>query len=79
MTGKTPEYTLKAISNYQSKFDRIAASLPKGTKDIITGKIGMSVNAYINELVCADLEKRGLIQSRNGENGPPGIKSECPF
>lgn len=30
--AKTPEYTKKAIQNYNNKFDRIAVNLPKGTK-----------------------------------------------
>lgn len=75
--GKVPEYTNKAIERYHAKFDRIAASLPKGTKDIINNIIGMSCNAYINKLVSDDLNARGLIPAANTE--PEKNDSDCPF
>ena len=55
--AKTPEYTKKAIQNYNNKFDRVAVNLPKGTKDKIKELTGKSCNAYISELVINDLEK----------------------
>jgi hypothetical protein len=55
--GKTPEYTKKAINNYNAKFDRIAVNLPKGTKERIKGLTGQSCNAYISSLVIAELER----------------------
>ena len=55
--GKTPEYTKKAINNYNSKFDRIAVNLPIGTKDKIKELTGKSCNAYISALVLADLDR----------------------
>ena len=55
--SKTPEYTKRAINNYNSKFDRIAVNLPKGTKDRIKELTGKSCNAYISDLVIADLER----------------------
>ena len=54
--AKTPEYTKKAIRNYNNKFDRVAVNLPKGTKDKIKELTGKSCNAYISELVINDLE-----------------------
>lgn len=54
--AKTPEYTKKAIQNYNNKFDRVAVNLPKGTKDKIKELTGKSCNAYISELVINDLE-----------------------
>ena len=54
--AKTPEYTKKAIQNYNNKFDRVAVNLPKGTKDKIKELTGKSCNAYISELVKNDLE-----------------------
>ena len=54
--AKTPEYTKKAIQNYNNKFDRIAVNLPKGTKERIKELTGKSCNAYISELVIKDLE-----------------------
>jgi len=63
--AKVPDYTARAIDKYHAKFDRIAASLPKGYKQIIAENIGMSVNQYVNELVHADLIKRGLLPAAN--------------
>ena len=54
--AKTPEYTKKAIQNYNNKFDRIAVNLPKGTKDRIKVLTGKSCNAYVSELVVKDLD-----------------------
>lgn len=54
--AKTPEYTKKAIQNYNNKFDRIAVNLPKGTKERIKELTGKSCNAYISELVTKDLD-----------------------
>lgn len=55
--GITPEYTKKAINKYNSKFDRIAVNLPIGTKERIKELTGKSCNAYISELVLAELER----------------------
>lgn len=55
--GKTPEYTKKAINKYNSKFDRIAVNLPIGTKERIKDLTGKSCNAYISDLVLAELER----------------------
>ena len=55
--GVTPEYTKKAINKYNSKFDRIAVNLPIGTKGRIKELTGKSCNAYISELVLAELER----------------------
>lgn len=54
--AKTPEYTKKAIQNYNNKFDRVAVNLPKGTKERIKELTGKSCNAYISELVIKDLD-----------------------
>ena len=43
----------------KNNYDRISVTLPPGTKQIIVG-LGFSVNAYINELVKNDLEKRDI-------------------
>ena len=53
--AKTPEYTKKAIQNYNNKFDRIAVNLPKGTKNRIKVLTGKGCNAYVSELVVKDL------------------------
>ncbi|WP_077610571.1 hypothetical protein [Clostridium sp. Marseille-P2415] len=55
--GATPEYTKKAIQNYNNKFDRIAVNLPKGSKERIREITGKSCNSYISELVIDDLER----------------------
>ena len=54
--SKTPEYTKKAIQNYNNKFDRVAVNLPKGTKERIKELTGKSCTAYISELVIKDLD-----------------------
>ena len=54
--AKTPEYTKKAIQNYNNKFDRIEVNLPKGTKNRIKVLTGKSCNAYVSELVVKDLD-----------------------
>ena len=55
--GKVPEYNLRAINKYNSKFDRIAVNLPIGTKERIKKLTGKSCNAYISSVVLADLER----------------------
>ena len=65
--GVTLEYTKKAINKYNSKFDRIAVNLPIGTKERIKEITGKSCNAYISELVLAELDR--LERSRSSE--PP--------
>lgn len=55
--AKTPEYTRKAIQNYNNKFDRIAVNLPKGTKQEIKDLTGKSCNAFISALVIKELER----------------------
>ena len=64
--GVTPEYTKKAINKYNSKFDRIAVNLPIGTKGRIKELTGKSCNAYISELVLAELERL-----ENGKSSEP--------
>lgn len=54
--GNTPEYTKRAINNYNAKFDRIAVNMPKGTKEKIKELTGKSCNAFISALVLAELE-----------------------
>lgn len=54
--GTTPEYTKKAIKNYNSKFDRVAVNLPKGTKEKIKNLTGKSCNAFICELVVNEIK-----------------------
>ena len=55
--AKTPSYTRDAIKRYESKFDRKAVNLPKGTSERIKQLTGKSCNAYIVGLVMADLER----------------------
>lgn len=54
---KTPEYTLRAQKNYHSKHDNISIVLPLGTKEKIRNLSGESVNAFINRLVLAEIER----------------------
>ena len=53
--AKTPEYTKRAIQNYNKKFDRVSVNLPKGTKGRIRELTGSSCNAFINRLVKDEL------------------------
>lgn len=55
--GKVPEYNLRAINKYNAKFDRVAVNLPKGSKERIKALTGKSCNAYLSELVLADLDR----------------------
>ena len=55
--NKTPNYTKNAVNKYNSKFDRIAVNLPKGTKEEIRQLTGKSCNAFISSLVISELER----------------------
>ena len=55
--NKTPNYTKNAVNKYNSKFDRIAVNLPKGTKEEIKQLTGKSCNAFISSLVIGELEQ----------------------
>ena len=52
----------EAIAN---KYDRVSATLPKGTKKRIDA-LGLSVNGLINSLVLAELERL-----ENGKTSEP--------
>lgn len=77
--AKTPEYTKKAIQNYNNKFDRIAVNLPKGTKERIKELTGKSCNAYISELVIKDLETlKGKKAEQSGSQQEEKTEEESP-
>ena len=57
-TTKTPEYTRRAIANYQSKFDRVNINLEKGLKDRLKALTGESLNACVNRLIKEEIERR---------------------
>lgn len=77
--AKTPEYTKKAIQNYNNKFDRIAVNLPKGTKERIKELTGKSCNAYISELVIKDLETlKGKEEEPSGSQQEEKTEEERP-
>ena len=58
--GKVPEYTKRAVKKYDAKFDKVLVRLPHGIADKIRSELGISCNAYINQLVMEDLKSRGL-------------------
>lgn len=59
--NKTKDYVLRAQYNYQNKHDRIVILAPAGTKEKIKAAApGVSVNAYINNLIDTDLKNRGI-------------------
>ena len=74
--GNTPEYTKRAINNYNAKFDRIAVNMPKGTKEKIKELTGKSCNAFISALVLAELERleAPTTPTNNGDSS-----TGCPF
>ena len=43
----------------KNKYDRVAVLLPHGVKERIKNS-GISVNAFINDAINTELEKRGL-------------------
>lgn len=57
MEHKTKDYVRRAQNNYNSKFDRVAVRLPKGTSNIIREKTGLSINNYLLALVQKDLKE----------------------
>lgn len=75
--GNTPEYTKRAINNYNAKFDRIAVNLPKGTKERIKKITGKSCNAFASALIIAELDR--LEQTGEKEEKTDAETEECPF
>ena len=60
---KTASYTRAAIDKYNLKFDRVAANLPRGTKERITAAAPeVSWGAFV---VAATLEKLERIENEN--------------
>ena len=56
--NKTADYTRRAIDKYNSKFDRVAANLPKGTKERIKAVAGnLSAGAFVVRATLAELER----------------------
>ena len=51
--NKRYEKQNKAIAK---KYDRVSATLPKGTTERIKA-LGLSINGFINDLVLAELER----------------------
>ena len=76
MTGKeaikTLEKQYKRQNDYiKNNYDRISVTLPKGTKERIKSLTGESVNAYINTLVVADLERLESNKSQSIDDDMP--------
>lgn len=57
MTNKTPDYTRRAINNYNSKFDRITVNFPKGTKERIKTTTGETAGGFAIKCVLAELDR----------------------
>lgn len=56
----TPDSVKKAVAKYQARFDDIKLHIPKGCKDAWKAHAaaqGKSLNAYIIDLVEADMKK----------------------
>ena len=56
-TAKTPEYTRRAIANYQAKFDRVNINLEKGLKDRFKELSNESINACVNRLIREEIAR----------------------
>ena len=62
---KTPEYTLRAIKKYQKSLSQNMIRMPFSLKekaDIARGS--QSMNAYVIDLIKADIEKKGIDQEQ---------------
>jgi len=53
----TADYTKTAIKSYRDNHDMAQVALPKGTKDRIKNLTDESINAFINRLVIAELDR----------------------
>lgn len=56
-TTKTPDYTRRAIANYQAKFDRVNINLEKGLKDRVKELSGESLNSCVNRLIKEEIKR----------------------
>lgn len=65
--GNTPEYTKRAIRNYNNKFDRVAVNLPKGSKDRIKELTSKSCNVFLVELALKELDR---LETEKGKDQP---------
>lgn len=54
--AKTPDYTKKAVKDYQNKFDLVQVRFPKGTKERLQKLTNASVNNYIVDAVLVSIE-----------------------
>lgn len=56
---KTPEYTKRAIANYQKTKERVTVLFDKGTKEAIVNKYGpdVQISTYVKKLVDKDLKE----------------------
>jgi len=57
-----PNYTRKAITKYQEKFDRLSIAMPLGTKERIKKVTDKSCNAFIVDALLKELDR---IESEN--------------
>ena len=57
MATKTPDYTRRAINNYNSKFDRITVNFPKGTKERIKTTTGETAGGFAIKCVLVELDR----------------------
>lgn len=57
MANKTPDYILRAKSNYYNKFEHVDVKLPIGTKEKIKKLSDKSYSAFCSECILKELEK----------------------
>ncbi|MCD8037105.1 MAG: hypothetical protein LUE88_07010 [Clostridiales bacterium] len=67
LTDSAKESRRKATKKFMANIDRLDIQLPKGTKQRIYNITGKSCNAYVRELVLADLERLEQLEQTNKE------------
>lgn len=65
MSGKTADYTRRAIDNYNAKKDRFTVITELGTKDRIKAVHNGSINEYIINALYNQLEKDEKHQNKS--------------
>lgn len=71
---KTRDYTRAAIDRYNAKFDRVAANLPKGTKDRIAAVApGITPGAFVRDAAIKELER---LEKEAAAGDPGSSKTE---
>jgi len=72
---KKLEKQYKRQNDYiKNNYDRVSITLQRGTKERIKSLAGQSVNAYINALVVADLDRMEALEAAENQ----GFEDDTP-